>query len=146
IAIVSPGGFPKDLNMYQAQKGLAHASRVVKDGGYIILTAECSEGIGDDKFYNTMKSFKTPEEVIEHFKSIEFEIGVHKAFLWCKALSRINAYLLSKGINDEDACGLMVEKRESIEAVIEEIKHKLPEKPRVIVMPKANSTIPVVNE
>nr|WP_028307475.1 nickel-dependent lactate racemase [Desulfitibacter alkalitolerans] len=146
IAIVSPGGFPKDLNMYQAQKGLAHASRVVKDGGYIILTADCSEGIGDDKFYNTMKSFKTPEEVIEHFKSIEFEIGVHKAFLWCRTLSKINVYLISRGINDRDSCGLMVEKRESIEAVIEEIKHKLPEKPKVIVMPKANSTIPVVNK
>ena len=146
IAIVSPGGFPKDLNMYQAQKGLAHASKVVKDGGYIILAADCSEGIGDDKFYNTMQSFKTPKEVIEHFKSIKFEIGVHKAFLWCRTLSKINVYLLSKGINDEDACGLMVEKRQSIEAVIEEIKHKLPEKPRVIVMPKANSTIPVVNE
>ena len=146
IAIVSPGGFPKDLNIYQAQKGLAHASRVVKDGGYIILAAECLEGIGDDKFFNTMKSFKTPEEVIEDFKSREFEMGVHKAFLWCRSLAKANVYLISKGVNNEDSCSLMVQKRESIEAIIEEIKGKLPEKPKVIVMPKANSTIPVASE
>jgi len=144
VVVVSPGGFPKDLNIYQAQKGLAHASKVVKDGGYIILIADCSEGIGDDKFYNTMKKFKTPEEVIEYFKNIGFEMGVHKAFLWCRTLSKANVYLISKGVSDEDARNLMVEKRESLEAVIEEIESKLPEKPKVIVMPKANSTIPVV--
>lgn len=144
IVIVSPGGFPKDLNIYQAQKGLAHSSIIVKDGGSIILVADCSEGIGDEKFYNTMRNFKTPQEVIEHFKTIGFEMGVHKAFLWCRTLSKANVYLLSNGINDEDARSLMVKKIESIETVIEEIRGKLPEKPKVIIMPKANSTIPVI--
>ncbi|KUO52511.1 MAG: hypothetical protein APF76_05610 [Desulfitibacter sp. BRH_c19] len=146
VVIVSPGGFPKDLNIYQAQKGLAHASKVVKDGGYIILVADCSEGIGDDKFYNTMNNFKEPQEIIEHFKSIDFEMGVHKAFLWCRTLAKANVYLLSKGINQENACGLMVEKRDSLETIFAEIKEKLPENAKVIVMPKANSTIPVVTE
>ena len=33
LMIVSPGGHPKDINIYQAQKGMAQAAAVTKDGG-----------------------------------------------------------------------------------------------------------------
>ncbi len=40
IVIVSPGGFPKDLNLYQSQKkGLDNSKHAVKSGGTIILCA-----------------------------------------------------------------------------------------------------------
>ena len=32
VVIASPGGYPKDLNLYQAQKGLAHATPIVRKG------------------------------------------------------------------------------------------------------------------
>ncbi len=91
-----------------------------------------------------MKGFKSPIEIIEHFKSRDFEMGVHKAYLWCRSLAKAKVYLVSKGINQDNACGLMVEKRESLDTIFAEIKDKLPANPKVIVMPKANSTIPVV--
>ena len=31
--IASPGGHPKDINIYQAQKGMAQAAAVTKAGG-----------------------------------------------------------------------------------------------------------------
>ena len=33
LVIASPGGHPKDINLYQAQKALAHAARIAKPGG-----------------------------------------------------------------------------------------------------------------
>ncbi len=39
IVIASPGGFPKDINVYQAQKSLDNAQHAVKPGGVIILAA-----------------------------------------------------------------------------------------------------------
>src|SRR5690606_2904554 len=44
--VVSCGGYPKDINLYQANKALDNATQAVKDGGSIILVAECAEGIG----------------------------------------------------------------------------------------------------
>ena len=41
IVITTPGGFPKDINLYQAQKALDNAKHAVKDGGIIILVASC---------------------------------------------------------------------------------------------------------
>ena len=36
IVVTSPGGFPKDLNIYQAQKALDNAKHAVRDGGVIV--------------------------------------------------------------------------------------------------------------
>ena len=44
VVIASCGGFPKDLNFYQSTKTLFNASRAVKEGGTLIMLAECPEG------------------------------------------------------------------------------------------------------
>jgi len=50
LMIVSPGGYPKDINVYQSQKGLAHACMVMKEGGTVILCASCQEGTGSQAY------------------------------------------------------------------------------------------------
>jgi len=52
LVIVSCGGYPNDINMIQAHKSLEGASHVCKDGGTIILLAECRDGLGRDDFLN----------------------------------------------------------------------------------------------
>ena len=46
IVIVSPGGFPKDIDLLQTHKSLFQASAALKDGGEMIVFAECKNGIG----------------------------------------------------------------------------------------------------
>lgn len=46
IVLVSQGGAPKDVNLYQTQKALDNAKHAVKDGGTIILIGACPEGLG----------------------------------------------------------------------------------------------------
>ena len=46
IVIVSQGGAPKDLNLYQTQKALDNARHAVKDGGVIILIGSAGRGWG----------------------------------------------------------------------------------------------------
>src|ERR1044072_1626796 len=50
LVIVSCGGFPHDINLIQAHKALEMASLACKDGGTIILLAECSDGLGRGDF------------------------------------------------------------------------------------------------
>ena len=44
IVLTTNSGYPLDMNLYQAVKGIAAAARIVKDGGAILLAAECAEG------------------------------------------------------------------------------------------------------
>jgi lactate racemase len=50
IVIASCGGFPHDINLIQAHKALDMAALACKDGGTIILLAECSDGLGRPDF------------------------------------------------------------------------------------------------
>jgi nickel-dependent lactate racemase len=50
IVIASCGGFPHDINLIQAHKALDMAALACKDGGTIILLAECSDGLGRGDF------------------------------------------------------------------------------------------------
>lgn len=50
LVVASCGGFPHDINLIQAHKTLDMASRVCKDGGTIILLAECADGLGGKDF------------------------------------------------------------------------------------------------
>jgi nickel-dependent lactate racemase len=45
VVLTTNSGYPLDMNLYQGVKGMAAAARVVRDGGTIILAAECMEGV-----------------------------------------------------------------------------------------------------
>jgi len=47
ITIASASGYPRDINLYQAQKALDHADKATEDGGTIIIVAECRDGYGE---------------------------------------------------------------------------------------------------
>ena len=50
VVIASCGGFPHDINIIQAHKALDMAAHACKDGGTIILLAECRDGLGRSDF------------------------------------------------------------------------------------------------
>lgn len=48
--IGSCGGYPKDINFIQSHKAIHNAAMFVKDGGLLLLYAECRDGIGSQTF------------------------------------------------------------------------------------------------
>jgi nickel-dependent lactate racemase len=67
IVVASCGGYPKDICLYQAQKGLNLASQALKPGGRILLLAASPQGVGDDIYFDYVSQFTSPEEVIRAF-------------------------------------------------------------------------------
>jgi len=49
LAVVSAGGHPRDLNFIQAHKALEHCYRAAREGGTILLLAECSDGLASEQ-------------------------------------------------------------------------------------------------
>jgi nickel-dependent lactate racemase len=45
VVVTTNGGYPLDQNLYQCGKGLTAAAGIVKDGGTIVMCAECSDGL-----------------------------------------------------------------------------------------------------
>lgn len=92
IIIVSPGGFPKDINIFQSHKALEHVKNAMKEAGSIILVAECREGYGNRVYEEWLKYGR--DEVIERFKS-GFVMGGHKAALIAALSMKFDLYLVS---------------------------------------------------
>ena len=57
--VMSCGGYPKDINLIQAHKAINNAALFVKDGGNLMVMAQCPDGIGSETFlpYFTEKGF-----------------------------------------------------------------------------------------
>jgi nickel-dependent lactate racemase len=93
IIVVSAGGYPSDMDLYQAYKGLDNALDAVKRGGVIILVAECPEGNGNQVFFDWMTKFdlKNAEREIKR----NFVMGGHKAYYLLKALQNHQIILVS---------------------------------------------------
>jgi nickel-dependent lactate racemase len=138
IAVASCGGYPKDINLYQAQKGLAHAAQAVKPGGKILLMAACPQGIGDEVYSEYVSRFRTPEAVLEDFRHMGFKMGAHKAFLFGRTLVAFDV-AIAADMQPEvlSKCQLRAcDPQETVERWVE----TFPGSPRVAVIPNANTT------
>jgi nickel-dependent lactate racemase len=93
IVLVSAGGYPKDINLYQAHKALESAAQAVKPGGIIILVAECSEGFGNEMFESWLR-FQSVEELLTRIQT-RFALGGHKAAAIATTLRKTEIYLIS---------------------------------------------------
>jgi nickel-dependent lactate racemase len=50
LVVAACGGYPKDINFIQAHKAVHHAAAFVRDGGRLIVFAQCRDGIGSKTF------------------------------------------------------------------------------------------------
>ncbi|MDI6871964.1 MAG: nickel-dependent lactate racemase [Bacillota bacterium] len=138
IVVAAAGGYPKDLNLYQAQKGLDNARLAVKAGGTIILVAECREGFGDETFERCMTSAGSPEVIIDRMKK-EFVMGGHKALAVALTMQRARVILVSS-LPPEVARQALFEPAASAQAALDELLGRHPG--TVAVLPYAGSVVP----
>jgi nickel-dependent lactate racemase len=143
VVIASPGGHPKDINVYQAQKGLAHATLVTKPGGTVILVAACPEGTGSLGYERWVKERQSNEDVLAQFAQEGFRVGPHKAFQIARDATRVNVLLVSEMAPDF-VRQLLLTPLVSLQDAVNTAVSSLPPSARIGVMPKANMTIPLL--
>ncbi len=136
IVIASCGGYPKDINMYQAQKALDAAVLAVRPGGTIILTAECREGLGEETFQKWIEDSSCPQDIFDRFNS-HFELGGHKAYAICRILEHAQILLLSV-LPDSDVRSMFMTPVASLEDALEKVRDQYGEQASLIIMPEAS--------
>ena len=140
IVIASPGGFPKDINLYQAQKALDNAKDAVKDGGVIILAGSCKEGFGEPVFERWIKNMRTPDEIIAEIQK-NFELGGHKAAAIAMVSKKCAIFLVSD-LEEAIVKEIFMEPFSNVQAALNEAFNRLGRQSKVIIMPYGGSTLP----
>lgn len=142
IVIVTPGGFPKDINLYQAQKALDNAKHAVKKGGVIILLAACSEGLGERVFERWLLHAPNPHFMVEEIQR-HFELGGHKAAAIAMVMENASIYLVSD-FSPEFTQKMFMTPFPDLESALQKALQEQRENASILVMPYGGSTLPVV--
>ena len=140
IVNTSPGGLPKDLNVYQAQKALDNAQWAVKPGGIIILVAECGEGYGEKTFANWLHEANSADDLIERIGR-EFRLGGHKAAAIAKVTKKAEVFLVSS-LNGEMTKKLYMTPFPDLETAYDAAMREKGENARVYAMTVGGTTLP----
>ena len=141
IVLVSQGGAPKDLNLYQTQKALDNAKHAVKDGGVVVLIGSCKEGLGEKVFEEWMTSAPTPGSLVERIQR-EFRLGGHKAAAIALVLEKADIYLVSD-LDDDLVRSLFMTPFHTVEEAYAAAVQKCGPGATVLAMPYGGSTLPV---
>jgi len=143
IVIVSSGGSPHDIDLYQAQKGLENALDAVKRGGVVIWAAECPDGHGSELFKDWMTRFKDLKEMEAEIKR-RFRLGAHKAYYLARALQRVQIILVST-LPDYYAVGTFrLRTARALNDALIDAFDIVGKDARVWIMPHGNITLPIV--
>ena len=140
IVIVSQGGAPKDLNLYQTQKALDNAKHAVKKGGTIILIGSCREGLGERVFEEWMCTAPTPESMIERIGR-DFQLGGHKAAAIAMVLQSAEIYLVSE-LDERLVERIFLKPAASAQEAFDRAFARHGSGCRVLAMPYGGSTLP----
>ena len=141
IVLVSQGGAPKDLNLYQTQKALDNAKHAVKKGGIVILIGSCKEGLGEGVFEDWMLHSPSPKAMIERIRT-DFQLGGHKAAAIAMVLENADIYLVSD-LPEDFVRKISLEPKASAQEALDCAFAKLGKDATVLAMPYGGSTLPL---
>ena len=141
VVVVTPGGYPKDINLYQSQKALDNCKNAVREGGIVVLVASAKEGFGEHVFEEWMLN-KTADQMILEIKQ-NFRLGGHKAAAISLVAKKASIFFVSDW-TAELARKIGFEPFATVQEAVDEARIRLGEQAQVLVMPFGGSTLPLV--
>lgn len=136
IVVVSCGGYPKDINLYQGVKSLINAAQAVKDGGRIVFLAECREGGGAPAYFSWIDSLRrgTLDADLRH----DFSIAGYIFYASCEAMAKAEVLMLTQ-IPSETLRGMGARVFSDIRSLLSNVDFTGKD---VYVMPYGGYTVP----
>jgi nickel-dependent lactate racemase len=143
IVISSNSGYPLDLNLYQAVKGMSAAAQVVKKGGTIIVAAECWDGIPPGSDYETiLNSVSSVRDLMDFVRNHETRYrDTWQVFLQTLILQHADVYLYST-LDDRKVEKAFIKPVGDISQLFQDLVKKYGKDARICVLPEGPLTIP----
>ncbi len=141
LVVVSCGGFPKDINFVQAHKAMEYGSHAVRDGGVMILLAECRDGFGNATFFNWFRFRDLGEFEAELRRN--YEINGQTAYSTLAKAQRFSVVLVS-ALPPEEVEIMGMTPARSLGEALERAEELLPFDYTAYVIPQGGTVLPVL--
>jgi nickel-dependent lactate racemase len=146
IVITSNSGYPLDLNLYQSVKGMSAAAQVVKEGGSIIIAADCWDGIPDHGNYGQL--LHEADDLASLLALVRDPASARQdtwqAHTQALISLRADVYLYTRNLTEAQIRGAMLRPCQDIAATVERLLERYGPDATICVLPEGPQTIPYV--
>lgn len=144
IVITSNSGYPLDLNLYQAVKGMSAAAQIVKPGGAIIIAADCWDGIPDHGLYGQLLSeADSPQALLETIHTPGFlKQDQWQAQIQAQIQLKADVFVYSDHLTGRQIESALLHPCRNIEATVQRLLERYGSQAAICVLPEGPQTIP----
>jgi nickel-dependent lactate racemase len=141
LIVASAGGFPLDIDLRQAHKGLENACQALRPGGTLLFYAECPNGAGIQSFEDYIWRYQD-DRAMQAALERDFVVGGHKAY-WVARLGRLYRVHLVSELDGKFVrkCGYTPVAPGEHQAILDELAKGAK---RTAILPYAGFTLPAV--
>ncbi len=146
IVITTNSGYPLDLNLYQAVKGMRAASQVVQEGGAIIVAAECWDGIPEHGLYGELLHAATgPQDLLNTIYAPGFlKQDQWQAQIQAQIQLKADVFVYSGYLTDEQIRKALLRPCRCIEDTVAELARRYGPAATIGVLPEGPQTVPYI--
>jgi nickel-dependent lactate racemase len=146
IIICGNGGYPLDLNLYQAVKSMAIGEMAVKQGGTIIAVNECIDGIGQEKFKELIFSGMKPSKIYDKISNEEIAVPDQwEIQILARILMKADIFIISKLTRDMIG-NIGLKYAESVEEAVKIGLKKYGPDASILILPNGPLVLPLLNK
>jgi lactate racemase len=145
-AVTTNSGYPLDLNLYQTVKGMSAAAQIVREGGAILLAAECWDGIPEHGLYGQLlKEAENPQALLDKICKLGFlKQDQWQAQIQAQIQLKADVYVYSENLSDSQIREALLKPCRSIEETLEGLVAKFGPGARICILPEGPQTVPYV--
>ena len=148
IVVTTNSGYPLDMNLYQAVKGMSAAHQIVKKGGSIICAAECSDGIPDHGSYGEiLKSQASPQSLLNMIEASDYQKHDQwQVQIQASIQMENDVYLKSGNLSTDQIIEAHFLPADDVSKKVSELLSEKYRNGTVCVLPEGPQTIPFLKE
>jgi nickel-dependent lactate racemase len=140
--VIASSGYPSDINLYQSFKSIVAAENFVKEGGIIILLAECRDGVGSSLFYEWLKTSTSADDIIERIQMKGYCADIDHCYLLSRILRRNEIIIVSSHPSIRKINKMLMRTTRSPKSALRVALKERGEKAAIIALPYATRIIP----
>ncbi|KKK43117.1 MAG: hypothetical protein Lokiarch_29640 [Candidatus Lokiarchaeum sp. GC14_75] len=144
IVVCGNGGYPLDMNLYQAVKSMAIGEIAVTNGGTIISVNECADGIGGEKFRELIFSGMDPKALCN--KILNSEIVVPDQWeiqILTRILKKAEIYVVSN-LKEDEIGNIGLKYANTVEEAIKQGLERHGEDASILILPNGPQILPIL--
>lgn len=144
VVLTTNSGYPLDINLYQAVKGMSAAAQIVKPGGDIVIAAECRDGVPDyGEYRRLVHEGGSVQGILDLIAQPGFRCHDQwEAQLQTQVQRKATVHVHSAYLPDEEVRGMLMEPCHDVEATVADLLRRHGPDARLCVLPEGPQTIP----